>query len=89
MQAFVTILQALMGLGFAAVVIGCAVVWWRRTHPKHDPYDLKLLFAEPPEPIGEAHDDMITAESGPYCVACDEPYPPGTSVCLQCGRSLG
>jgi hypothetical protein len=89
MQVLVEILSALGAIGFAGIVIGCAVVWWRRTHPRHDPYDLKLLFSDPPEPVGEAYDDMVTEESGPYCVSCDEPFPPGTSICLHCGRPLG
>ena len=68
------------------VVVIAVVVWYRRT--RVDPYDLRRLNDMPYESPGEAYDDMVTADSGPYCHGCDTPNPAGTNFCQSCGRKL-
>jgi hypothetical protein len=70
------------------VVLGSAIIWIRR-RPKNDPYDLRRLNESAPEPVPDAYDDMVTSDSGPYCVRCDHPNPEGTYYCKSCGQRLG
>lgn len=71
-------------IGFSVML--AVTVWLRRK--RVDPYDLKRLYDPPPEEIGEAYDDMVTEESGPYCHGCDHGNPVGTNFCQSCGRKL-
>jgi hypothetical protein len=71
-------------IGIAVMI---AVVVWIRSK-RVDPYDLKRLNDPPYEDPGEAWDDMVTEESGPYCSGCDTPNPAGTNFCQSCGRKL-
>ena len=78
-------LQLIPEIIFGLVVAVCAALWWRRR--QGDRYDLRRLHGDD-DPPGEAYDDMVADDSGPYCAACDEPYPAGTRVCRRCGRGL-
>lgn len=78
------------------VVLYAAWIWWKRRRAGR--YDLGRLRDAPRTglydrspllPGEEPDEDGITEDSGPYCHACDEAYPPGTSVCFRCRRPLG
>ena len=84
----VNLLNSLPAVCLGVVALVCGIIWWRRRYPPRDPYDLRMLYKEPPQPHGEAWDDMVTEDSGPYCATCDEPHPAGTSLCRHCGRPL-
>ena len=77
-------MDALVIIG--VVVVIAVVVWIRRK--RVDPYDLRRLNDPPPEPPGEAYDDMVDEHSDAYCYACDHPNPPDTYFCQSCGRKL-
>jgi hypothetical protein len=72
---------ALAAIGVLALVGG--VLWWKRR--KAQMYDLRYWNVDPP---GEAYDDMVDEESGPYCFRCDHPNPPGTNFCQSCGQRI-
>ena len=78
------------------VVLYAAWTWWARR--RADQYDLSRLRDAPRTgmydqtallPEEEPDDDWVNEDSGPYCHACGEAYPPGTSACLRCRRPLG
>lgn len=66
------------------VLVITVIVWLRSKH--RDPYDLSRLNEVEDEDPGEAWDDMVNDESGPYCHSCDHPNPLGAGRCLSCGR---
>ncbi len=71
----------MLGIGLVA---GAGIVAWRRRR-RAMRYDLRRLHDEPP---GEAYDDMIDDESGPYCHLCDHPNPRDTFFCRSCGQKI-
>ena len=76
----------LLGLALAYAV------WAWRQRRRDAPYDLRLLRDARYEgwlaPGEEPDEGLVTDESGPYCAACDEAYPAGTSVCRRCRKLL-
>jgi len=78
-----------------ALLLGLALayaVWAWRQRRRDAPYDLRRLHDAHYEgwltPGEEPDEGLVTDESGPYCSACDEAYPAGTSLCRHCHRPL-
>ena len=78
-----------------ALLLGLALlyaVWAWRQRRRDAPYDLRRLRDAHYEgwlaPGEEPDEGLVTEESGPYCPACDESYPAGTSACRCCRRPL-
>ena len=77
------------------LLIGLALVyavWAWRERRRNAPYDLRRLRDARYEgwlaPGEEPDEGLVTAESGPYCSACDEAFPAGTHSCRYCRRPL-
>jgi hypothetical protein len=87
MQHLWTILPAVL---LGAAVLYAAWIWRRRV--RDAPYDLRRLRDAHYEgwlaPGEEPDDGLVTEDSGPYCVSCDEAYPAGTTACRHCRRPL-
>ena len=62
--------ETLVLLTSGALVVAGVFAWQRRRRAMM--YDLRRWHDDPP---GEAYDDMVDEDSGPYCHLCDHPNP--------------